>query len=70
MAEPEESQAMRGGRLAAMGSEFGVSIVAGVVAGYYLDEWLGTSPLFILIMTIGAFAMAIYRMVRTLRMLK
>jgi F0F1-type ATP synthase assembly protein I len=41
-------------------------IVAGVVAGYYLDDWVGTSPLFLLVLTLGAFAGALYRMIRVL----
>ena len=67
---PEESQAAKAGRFAALGTEFGVTIVAGVVAGYYLDEWLGTSPLMILLFTIGAFAGAIVRMVAMLKRLQ
>lgn len=58
---------MKAGRFAALGTEFGVTIVAGVVAGYYLDEWLGTSPLMILLFTIGAFSGAIYRMIAMLK---
>lgn len=73
MPEPQDSQdsqKMKGARFAALGSEFGVTIVAGVVAGYYLDEWLGTSPLLILLFTVGAFAGAVYRMVAMLNRYK
>jgi F0F1-type ATP synthase assembly protein I len=70
MPEPDDSQLMKAGRMAALGTEFGVSIVAGVVAGYYLDDWLGTSPLFVLLLSGGAFAGSVYRMVVVLRRLK
>ena len=67
MPEPDESQQMKGARFAALGTEFGVTIVAGVVAGYYLDDWLGTGPLFLLLVSLGAFGGAIYRMVAMLK---
>ena len=31
-------------RFIAVGMEFGGTVVAGVLAGYYLDMWLGTAP--------------------------
>lgn len=67
MADPGDEQWLKAGRFAALGTEFGVTIVAGVVAGYYLDEWLGSGPLFLLLLSLGGFAGAIYRMVATLR---
>ena len=70
MRKPDDAQLMKAARMAALGTEFGVSIVAGVVAGYYLDGWLGTSPLFMLLFSAGAFAGSIYRMVTVLRRLK
>jgi len=66
MPEPDESQ-LKAWRLAAMGTEFGATIVAGVVLGYYLDGWLGTAPLFLLVVSMAAFAGSLYRMVATLR---
>lgn len=70
MPRPDDRQFAAAGRYIALGSEFGVSIVAGVVAGWYLDEWLGTAPLFLLVLAIGAFAGALYRMIRSLDRLK
>lgn len=70
MDDERESQAMKAGRLAAMGTEFGVSVVVGVVAGYYIDAWLGTSPLFLLVLSAAAFGGALYRMVTVLRRLQ
>jgi|GEM_PF-1329347 len=36
-------------RLLGFGWYFGLCIVGGVVGGYFLDKWLDTKPLFILI---------------------
>ena len=66
MADPADDQRLAA-RYVALGGEFGVTIVAGVVAGYYIDEWLGTGPLFLLLVSFGAFAGAIYRMISILR---
>ena len=70
MADPEDSQLMNAGRFVALGTEFGVTIVAGVVVGYYLDNWLGTAPLFLLLVSIAAFGGSIYRMIAMLRRYK
>jgi F0F1-type ATP synthase assembly protein I len=70
MPDQDDSQLIKAGRFAALGTEFGVTIVAGVVAGYYLDLWLGTGPLFILVVSMAAFAGSIYRMVAMLKRYK
>ncbi len=56
-----------GGRFLAVGTEFAVSVVAGVMAGYYLDGYLGTTPLFILLLTVGGMAGALYRLLWNLK---
>ncbi len=70
MPEPSndrEDAWVRGGRFTAVGLEFGFTIVAGVILGYYLDGWLGTAPLFTLLLTLGALGGALYRMIWMLR---
>lgn len=62
-----DSQLAKAGKFAALGTEFGVTVVAGVFVGYYLDDWLGTSPLLMLVISLGAFAGSIYRMVASLK---
>ncbi|HVM95496.1 MAG TPA: AtpZ/AtpI family protein [Candidatus Acidoferrales bacterium] len=54
-------------RYAAFGFEFAGSVVAGVVAGYYLDRYTGTSPLFLLIFTLGGMGGALYRLLWNLK---
>ena len=68
-AEPErrESPWVRGSRFAALGLEFGVTVAAGVIAGYYVDQWTGVSPLCTLLFTLGAMGGALYRLMWTLR---
>jgi ATP synthase protein I len=42
------------GMAAALGTVFVSYVAAGVIIGYYLDKWLGTTPwMFLLFMTIG-----------------
>ena len=67
MAQPGESPEMKGARFVALGTEFGFTVVAGVILGYYLDDWLGTGPLFLLVGTIGSFFGAVYRMLQMLK---
>jgi ATP synthase protein I len=38
-----------------LGLEMGFSVVFGLVAGYYLDKWLGTGPIFLIILLIIGF---------------
>ena len=51
----------------ALGFEFAGTVVAGVLAGYYLDAYLGTAPLFTLLLTFGGMGGALYRLTWTLR---
>jgi F0F1-type ATP synthase assembly protein I len=57
----------RAGRFLGVGFEFAGTIVACVISGYYLDDYLGTSPLFILVLTLGGMTGALYRLLRMLR---
>lgn len=37
-----------------VGLEFGATAIGGLAAGYYIDEWLGTEPVFLLVCVFGA----------------
>lgn len=63
----DEPGLVKAGRLMAFGLEFGFTVAAGVIVGYYLDGWLGTAPLFTLLISIGALAGALYRLTLTLK---
>ncbi|MBI4337066.1 MAG: AtpZ/AtpI family protein [Chloroflexi bacterium] len=56
-------------RFAGLGWYIALCILAGIVGGYFLDRWLGTKPLFILVGillgTVVAFY-GVYRMVAPL----
>ena len=58
---------LKAGRFGALGFEFGGTIVAGVLIGYYLDQWTGVAPLFTLLFTLGGLAGALYRLMWMLR---
>lgn len=46
--------------------EMAVTVVLGVVAGYWLDQRLGTSPLLLLALALGALVGGSYRLVNSL----
>lgn len=49
-----------------MGIEMGVTIALGVFGGVKMDKWLGTSPIFTLILSLAGVAIAMYVMIKTL----
>lgn len=57
----------RAGRFLALGFEFSGAVVAGMVVGFYADGLFGTSPLFLLVMTVLALTGAVYRLLWVLR---
>jgi len=62
-----ESGIVQAGRFGALGFEFAGTVVAGVVAGYYLDQWLHTAPLFTLLVTLAGMGGALYRLLWMLK---
>jgi F0F1-type ATP synthase assembly protein I len=50
---PDSNSTASAYRFAAMGLEFGGTIAAAVIAGYYLDDYLGTAPLMTLLLTLA-----------------
>jgi len=59
----------RAAQFAALGIEFASIVVAGVIAGYYLDDYLHTAPLFTLLLTMGGMGGALYRLLWMLKRL-
>ena len=53
-------------RLVGFGWYFGGCVVGGVAAGYFVDKWLGTKPLFILIGLLLGTAAGFYGMYKML----
>lgn len=53
-------------RASAMVLEMGILVVGGAAAGHWLDERLGTSPLFFLCLSMAMLPAGIYRIHRTL----
>lgn len=43
---------------------FGWRIAAGLFLGYYLDRWLGTGPLLLIVFTIGSLVVGVAELVR------
>lgn len=58
---------LRAARYAGFGFEFAGIIVAGVLAGNYLDRWLGSEPLFTLGFALAAFVGAVRRLIWSLK---
>jgi F0F1-type ATP synthase assembly protein I len=64
MLSPDALRAMA--RASAMVLEMWILIVVGAAAGHWLDEYLGTSPLFLLCLSSAMLAGGIYRINRTI----
>ena len=58
------------GRLLAVGPEFAVTVVAGVMSGYYLDTWLGSAPWLTLLLTLAGMGGALYRLLWNLKQIR
>ena len=46
---------------------FGWRIGAGLLLGYYLDLWMGTSPLWLFVVTLGSFVAGVGEFIRLTR---
>ena len=57
----------RAAKYTAVGFEFPSTVGAGLVLGYYADQYLGSSPWGVLVLTLLALAVAFYRLVLLLR---
>jgi ATP synthase protein I len=53
------------GALSAVGFAFVIAVVLGFMAGYFLDRWLGTSPLFLILFFFIGLAAGIANVIRT-----
>ncbi len=56
-----------GSEFAGIGVQFAVTIVVFAFAGVWLDRWLGTSPLFVLVLVFGGAGLGFWSMVRKAR---
>ncbi len=57
----------RAAKYTAVGFEFPTTVGAGLVLGYYADQYLATSPWMVLVMGLLGLAIAFYRLVLLLR---
>ncbi len=53
------------GALSAVGIAFVLAVLFGFLIGYFLDRWLGTSPLFIILFFFVGVAAGIVNVIRT-----
>ena len=58
------------GPLIAGGTELAVSVVGGVIAGYYLDRYFGSAPWLTLLFTLAGLAGGLSRMLWALKRLE
>lgn len=64
MASPSDNERARLYRLAGTGMEFLGAILVCVLAGHFLDKWLGTAPVLLLIGVGLGFAVGLFQLVR------
>ncbi len=62
---PDKSSYGSLGALSAVGIAFVLAVLIGFLVGYALDNWLGTSPLFIIVFFFLGLAAGIVNVVRT-----
>lgn len=67
MASPSEEERTRLFRLAGTGMEFFGALLVCVLGGYFLDKWLGTAPVLLLIGVGLGFAVGLFQLVRLSR---
>lgn len=60
----------KAGRFLALGFEFSGAVVGGMVIGFYVDGYLGTGPLFLVVVTVLGLVGAVYRLLWVLRRMK
>ena len=65
MSVPPRSSIGALGALSAVGIAFVLAVGIGFLVGYWLDRWLGTSPLFMLVFVFIGVAAGIVNVVRT-----
>lgn len=58
---------MSGSEFAGIGVQFAVTIVVFAFLGVWLDQWLGTSPLFVLVMVFGGAGLGFWSMIKRTR---
>ncbi len=46
-----------------VGMEFAVSVLGGLAIGHYLDQWLGTEPLFTMLLVFGCLTASVAHLV-------
>ncbi len=63
--EPSRSSVGSLGALSAVGIAFVLAVVFGFGIGYWLDRWLGTSPLFVIVFFFIGVAAGIINVIRT-----
>jgi len=63
----EEKPLVAFGRYGALALGMGWAVAAGALIGYYLDGYLGTSPLFLVVLTLGAVGGSIYNLIVALQ---
>ncbi|MDX2469943.1 MAG: AtpZ/AtpI family protein [SAR324 cluster bacterium] len=55
------------GKLSSIGIEMGLSVVAGVFIGNWLDEYLGTEPYMLIFWTIAGFGAAVKAIISAIK---
>lgn len=54
-------------QMTALGLEVSAAVLGGLACGHYLDQWLGTSPWGVLVLTLGGMATAFSRLLTLTR---
>ena len=66
-ASPKSPLLFRAAKYTAVGFEFPSTVLAGLVLGYFADQYLDTSPWMVLVLGLLGLVLAFYRLVLLLR---
>ena len=64
MPPPPQPARSSWGKALELGLQFGSSVVVGLALGYYLDRWLGTEPVLLLVFMVFGFAAGMRSLIR------
>jgi F0F1-type ATP synthase assembly protein I len=65
MSNPRDNSPLRNyARYTSIGIQMGVIIFLGVFGGFKLDQWTGTTPLFIILLSFAGVTLAIYHAIK------
>lgn len=65
---PEQESGLRWATYFALATQVAFYVIGGILLGIAADRWLGTTPLFMILLVLGGLAAGFYNLIRGLRL--